>query len=60
MHGEFKGHDKVIGQLKGKSEKGQVNVNGQVKFQVNVDVKAKVKVQVNVQIKAKAKVCITS
>ena len=39
---------------------GQVNVNGQVKFQVTLEVKARVeKGQVNVQTKAKVKVCIT-
>ena len=57
---EAKGHAKLIAQLKGKYAWGQVNVHGQVKFQVNADVKARVKVQVTVQMKAKVKVCMTS
>ena len=57
---EVKGHAKVIAQVKREICKGQVNVNGQVKFQVNADVKAMVNVQVTVQMKAKAKVCMTS
>ena len=57
---EVKGHANVIAQVKREICKGQINVNGQVKFHVIADVKARVKVQVTVQMKAKVKVCMTS